>query len=201
MTPDHETDRSVTELLVDWRAGDQDALALLVPRVYDELRRLARRQVRRERPGQTLGATDLVHEAFVRLVDVDVPWQDRTHFLALGARLMRRILLNRSRDKARLKRGAGQPIRSLDGIEVAQAETPIEFLALDQALTELAELDPRKAQTIELTYFAGMTYEEVAEALDVSRATAHRDLRLAKAWLHDRLAGPSPVGEPSTGNG
>ncbi|MEM9596022.1 MAG: sigma-70 family RNA polymerase sigma factor [Acidobacteriota bacterium] len=186
-------ERSVTELLLEWRAGDEDALERLVPLVYGELHRLAKGQVRRERPGQTLGATDLVHEAFVRLVDVDVPWQDRTHFLALGARLMRRILLNRSRDKARLKRGAGQQVRSLDGIDVAQSETPTDFLALDHALRELAAVDPRKAQAVELTYFAGLTYEELAEALGVSRATAHRDLRLARAWLHDRLAGASPT--------
>ncbi len=187
-----ENEPSVTELLLEWRAGAPDALERLVPLVYGELHRLAKGHVRRERPGQTLGATDLVHEAFVRLVDIDVPWQDRTHFLALGARLMRRILLNRSRDKARLKRGAGQPVRSLDGIDVAQSETPIDFLALDHALRELAAVDPRKAQAVELTYFAGLTYEELAEALGVSRATAHRDLRLARAWLHDRLAGPPP---------
>ncbi|MEM8961675.1 MAG: sigma-70 family RNA polymerase sigma factor [Acidobacteriota bacterium] len=194
MTPDHQNERSVTELLLEWRAGDEDALERLIPRVYEELHRLAEGHVRRERPGQTLGATDLVHEAFVRLVDIDVPWQDRAHFLALGARLMRRILLNRSRDKARLKRGAGQPTHSLDGVDVAQSETPVDFLALDQALRELATVDPRKAQVVELTYFVGMTYEELAEALGISRATAHRDLRLARAWLHDRLTGtPSPT--------
>ncbi len=190
---DQEQERTVTKLLKDWRSGDEDAFDALVPRVYAELRRLAQAQVRRERPGFSLAATDLVHEAFLRLVDVDVPWQDRAHFLALCARLMRRILLNRCRDKARLKRGAGQPIWSLDGLDVAADETPLDFLALDLALRELAEIDARKAQAIELVYFAGLTYEELAEALGVSRATAHRDLKLAKAWLHDRLTAPTGV--------
>jgi RNA polymerase sigma factor (TIGR02999 family) len=192
MVDAREAEPSVTQLLLDWRAGDQDAFSKLLPRVYAELRRLAQAQVRRERPGFSLAATDLVHEAFLRLVDVDVPWQDRAHFMALCARLMRRILLNRSRDKARIKRGDGQPIQSLDGIDVAQAETPLDFQALDLALRELATVDPRKARAIELVYFAGMTYEEVADALGVSRATAHRDLTLARAWLHDRLTAPPP---------
>lgn len=187
---ENEAERPITELLLAWRSGDEGALAVLVPRVYAELRRLAQAQVCRERPGFTLAATDLVHEAFLRLVDVDVPWQDRAHFMALCARLMRRILLNRCRDKARLKRGAGQPIRSLDGIDVAQDQASLDFLALDFALRELAEVDARKAQAIELVYFAGLTYDEVAEALSVSRATAHRDLKLARAWLHDRLTAP-----------
>ncbi|MCB1055969.1 MAG: sigma-70 family RNA polymerase sigma factor [Acidobacteria bacterium] len=194
MTAPPQPEPSVTELLVAWRAGDPDALDRLTPRIYRELRRLAQHHVGYERRGQTLAATDLVHEAFLRLVDVEVPWQDRAHFLAVAARLMRRILINRSRDKARLKRGGGNARVSLEelggaGPEPATPPPALEILELDRALTELAELDPDKARVVELVYFGGLTYEEVAETLGVSRATAHRHLRLAKAWLHDRLGG------------
>ncbi len=177
----------MTELLVEWRAGDRDALELLVPRVYEELRRIARFHLRGERPGQTLSATDLVHESFVRLVDVDVSWNDRAHFLAVGARVMRRILVDRSRAKGRLKR-LGAAIRvPLEDVQPATPEPSVELLELEQALCELAEIDARKAHVVELVFFGGLTYDEVAAALDISRATAHRDLRLAKAWLHDRI--------------
>ncbi len=187
---------SVTELLVAWRSGDSAALDQLTPLVYQELRRLAQHHVNREHRDQTLAATELVHEAFVRLVDVEVPWQDRAHFLAVAARLMRRILINRSRDKARLKRGGGEARLSLEDLGGATPEpaTPAfssDLLELDLALRELAQFDALKAKVVELVYFGGLTYVEVAEALGLSRATAHRHLRLAKAWLHDRLAGPS----------
>lgn len=196
MTPDRRTEDSVTELLAAWRGGDRDALDRLTPLVYQELRRLAQHHVSREHRGQTLSATDLVHEAFVRLVDVEVCWQDRSHFLAVAARMMRRILVNRSRDKARLKRGGGMAHVSLGDLggptlEPATPAPATDLLELDLALSALAELDELKARVVELVYFGGLTYEEVAEALGLSRATAHRHLRLAKAWLHDRLAGPS----------
>lgn len=196
MAPAGRNEPSVTQLLSAWRGGDDDALERLTPLVYQELRRLAQHHVSRERPGQTLAATDLVHEAFVRLVDVDVSWQDKAHFLAVAARMMRRILINRSRDKARLKRGGGEVRISLEDLDgptpdPAVPEPSSDLLELDLALRELARRDSVKARVVELVYFGGLTYEEVAEALGVSRATAHRHLRLAKAWLHDRLAGPA----------
>lgn len=194
-TSDPSVDPSVTELLMQWRRGDEEALDRLMPRMYHELRRLAGCHLKGERPGQTLSVTDLVHEAFLRLVDVDVAWQDRAHFLAVGARLMRRILVDRSRAKSRLKRGARAERITLDEAQLAGAQVSIELLALDRAIEELSELDERKARSVELFYFGGLTYDEVAEALDVSRATAHRDLRLARAWLSDRLEldGPGPA--------
>ena len=182
-----QTGPSVTDLLLDWRAGQQGALELLIPRIYRELRNIAQAQVKGEQQGQTLSATDLVHEAFLRLVDIDVPWNDRAHFLAVAARVMRRILVDRSRAKARIKRGGAARRVPLEDIHLANLEPSTDLLALDRALNELAEFDDRKAQAVELVYFGGLTYDEVAVVLDVSRATAHRHLRLAKAWLHDRM--------------
>ena len=162
-----------------------------MPKVYHELRRLAGSHLRGERPGQTLSATDLVHEAFLGLVEADIPWQDRAHFLAVGARMMRRILVNRSRAKSRIKRGAGGLRITLDEAHATTGQGSIELLELDRALEELFEVDDRKAKAIELFYFGGLTYEEVAVAMDISRATAHRDLTFARAWLSDRLeSGP-----------
>jgi RNA polymerase sigma factor (TIGR02999 family) len=183
-------DPTVTELLVAWRAGDAEALPRLMPLVYEELRRLARRRMAAEPPGQTLTATALVHEAFLRLVEVEVPWQDRAHFLALAARLMRRILVDRGRARARLKRGAGHAAVSLDDVDVPAPEPDRELQALDAALDELATFDPRKAQVVDLVFFGGLTYDEAADALAISRATLHRDLRLAKAWLHEQVGHP-----------
>ncbi|MDA8018325.1 MAG: sigma-70 family RNA polymerase sigma factor [Thermoanaerobaculia bacterium] len=181
---------TVTDLLLSWRGGDPAALELLIPKVYDELRRIARGKLVGERQGQTLSATDLVHEAFLRLVDVDVSWTDRVHFLAVGARVMRRILVDRCRAKARQKRGGRARHVSLDEVQPASLDPSAELLELDHGLQELAEFDDRKARAVELVYFGGLTYDELAEALGVSRATAHRDLRLGKAWLHARL-GPA----------
>jgi RNA polymerase sigma factor (TIGR02999 family) len=180
---------SVTQLLRAWRAGEPAALDELMPLVYDELRRLARRHLRAEAPGNTLSPTALVHEAFLRLVDADVPWQDRVHFLAVGARIMRRVLVDRGRARRAQKRGAGVAPVEETVADPASGEPAVELLALDLALDELARIDERKAQAVELIYFGGLSYDEVAEALGISRATAHRDLRLAKAWLYDRIAG------------
>jgi RNA polymerase sigma factor (TIGR02999 family) len=180
-------DPSVTALLAAWRDGDGDALSRLIPLLYEPMRQLARRQMAGEKPGQTLTATALVHEAFLRLVAVDVPWQDRRHFLALAARVMRRILVDRSRAKLRQKRGAGGAMVSLDEIEIAAPAPDRELPALDEALERLAGFDPRKAQIVDLLFFGGLTYEEAADALAISRATLHRDLRLAKAWLHQQV--------------
>ena len=171
---------------------------MLMPLIYDELRRIAARSMSRERPGQTLRATELVHESFLRLVDADVTWQDRAHFLAVSARTMRRVLIDHIRAGARDKRGGGAAHVSLEELEFDVAgvnQKPHEVLALDEALESLASVDARKAQVIELTFFGGLSYDEVAEALHISRATAHRDLTFAKAWLYSRLQ-PEP-GTPS----
>jgi RNA polymerase sigma factor (TIGR02999 family) len=191
-----DEEHSVTRLLRDWRGGDEAALDRLLPRVYGELRRLARRHLGTEKPGHTLGATGLVHEAFLRLVEADVPWQDRAHFLAVGARMMRRILVDHSRGRSRLKRGGASPRLSIEDVEPAAPEVSMELMELDRALEELADFDARRAQVVELVFFGGLSYEEVAEALGISRATAHRDLRLAKAWLHSRLAPESAAPPP-----
>ena len=182
-------ERAVTQLLVDWRAGDEDALHELTPQVYDELRRLAYFSMSRERPGQTLSPTDLVHESFLRLVDADVTWQDRAHFIAVSARTMRRILVDRIRAKRRVKRGESARHVALDDlqVELPGAAPRIDLIDLDDAIQGLAKTDERKAQVIELTFFGGMSYDEVAESLQISRATAHRDLTFAKAWLFARL--------------
>ena len=189
------SEQSVTDLLLDWRGGDEGALERLMPRVYEELRRIAGSHLKGEAPEQTLSATDLVHEAFLRLVDVDVSWNDRVHVLAVGARVMRRILVDRSRSKARLKHGGAINRVALDEVQATSLDPSTELLELEHALCELADLDSRKASVVELVYFGGLTYDEVAAALDISRATAHRDLRLARAWLHDRMetAGPSAI--------
>ncbi len=184
-------EQSVTELLLEWRQGDEQALELLMPKVYAELGKIARGHLQGERPGQTLSATDLVHEAFIRLVDADIGWNDRAHFLAVCSRGMRRILVDRSRAKDRVKRGAGAERVSLRQLDIDDLDPGTQLLELDSALCQLEALDARKAKVIELIYFGGLSYDEVAAVLEISRATAHRDLRLARAWLHDQMASVS----------
>ncbi len=185
---------SVTRLLGAWRGGDPSALQDLTPLVYDELKTLARRYMRRERAGHTLQATAVVHEAFVRLVGMDVPWQDRMHFFAVAARLMRRILVDHAKGRQRTKRGGTHTVVSLgvsgDGGPGAASAGEIDVLEIDDALERLARRDPRLAQIVELHYFAGLTYQETALALDISEATVHRDLRLAKAWILSQIRAP-----------
>jgi RNA polymerase sigma factor (TIGR02999 family) len=187
----------VSKLLRAWSDGDQNALERLTPIVYDELHRLARRYMRRERPGQTLQTTALVHEAYMRLVDYKrMQWQDRAHFFAVSAQLMRRILVERAR-RRNLKRGGGAPHVSLDETAVVgnRAEDPGgNLVALDDALNTLARLDPRKVQVVEMRFFGGLTLEETAEVLKVSPVTVRRDLRTAKAWLFRELTGVTDDG-------
>ncbi len=178
---------NVTQLLLEWRSGNQQALDRLMPLVYDELRRLAGHYMRSERPEHTLQATALVNEAYLRLVDLKVSWQDRAHFFAVAARLMRRLLVDHARAHHRAKRESGGPKLSLDDAVEVSAEPAANVLMLDEALTRLAEFDPRKSEVIELHFFGGLSNEEVAEALGVSRATVQRELRLAKAWLNHEL--------------
>ncbi|MEO0422177.1 MAG: sigma-70 family RNA polymerase sigma factor [Pseudomonadota bacterium] len=177
----------VTQLLGAWRAGEPAALDRLAPIVYDELRRLARHYMSRERPGHTMQATEVVNQAFVRMMKVDVSWQDRAHFFAVAARMMRRILVDHAKAKHRVKRGGNETTLHIDtSMQIAVAEN-VELLALDEALTHLQQLDPRKADVVELHFFGGLTYDEIAEALSISPATVHRELRMGRALLHATL--------------
>jgi RNA polymerase sigma factor (TIGR02999 family) len=177
----------VTRLLLDWRAGDGKALDELVPHIYGELRRLARRHMSGERRGHTLQTTALVHEVYARLVDAEVTWQDRAHFYAVAARAMRRVLVDHARSKRRAKRGSGAEKISLDDAAELSFEPGERFLDLDLALGKLAGSDARKAQVVELHYFGGLGYDEIAEVLQVSPSTVGLDLRFAKAWLAREL--------------
>lgn len=182
----------VSRLLVAWREGDPSALDRLIPLVYDQLRALAARQLRGERPDHTLQTTALLNEAYLRLVGTDVAWEGRAHFMAVAARTMRRILVDHARAKRRQKRGAGAERVDLDQIALAAPDTGPELLALDEALDRLAALDERKARAVDLHYFGGFSYEEAAALLGVSPVTVHRDLRFAKAWLYRELSGETP---------
>jgi RNA polymerase sigma factor (TIGR02999 family) len=178
----------VTTLLLDWRQGHKGALDQLMPIVYEELRRLADRHMRGERQDHTLQTTALVHEAYARLVDVDVPWQDRVHFFAVASRMMRRILVDHAKSRSRQKRGGGAAKVTLDAALAVSPQKSDDVLALDDALSRLTELDPRKGQIVELHFFGGLTYAETAEAIGVSPATVDRELRMAKAWLYRDLS-------------
>ena len=179
---------NVTKLLQDWRAGDAAALEQLTPLVYDDLRRIAARHLKTERAGHTLQVTALVNEAFVRLSDADIAYEDRAHFIAIAARMMRRILTDYGRARRSQKRGgAEQPVTLHEEIARSTDEPAADIVDLDEALTRLAEFDERKSDILVLHYFGGMTYEETATAIGVSPATVDRDLRLAKAWLANEL--------------
>ena len=180
----------VTELLLEWGGGDRAALDELVPIIHEELRRLARHQMRGERDNHTLQTTALVNEAFLRLVDLRrIRWQDRAHFLALSARLMRRILVDHARSRGYQKRGGGAANVTLDESLVASPERGVDLVALDDALEDLARVDARKSQVVELRFFGGLSVEETAEALKVSPETVTRDWRLAKVWLFREISG------------
>lgn len=183
------SDRSVTQLLQEWRKGDQGALEELTPVVYKELHELATRIFRREPAGHTLQPTALVNEAMQQLIRADVDWQDRNHFFAISARMMRRILVNHANAKKAAKRGGGALHVTLHDAYASQGDSnDIEVLALDRALTELQAFDERKAQIVELHYFAGLSYAELADVMGIAESTVHSDLRTAKAWLHGKLA-------------
>jgi RNA polymerase sigma-70 factor, ECF subfamily len=183
--PAHE----ITRLLVAWSDGDAAAFDLLMPHVYDELHRLARRYMSGERPGHTLQTTALVNEAYLRLVSwKDVQWQNRAHFFAVSAQMMRRILVDFARDKQYVKRGGGSVRVSLSDAASFAEERTTDLVALDDVLTALAKMDPRKAQVVEMRFFGGLTVAEVAGVLRVSEETVMRDWRLAKVWLLRQLA-------------
>jgi RNA polymerase sigma factor (TIGR02999 family) len=187
------TSAEVTNLLIQWGNGDAQALDKLMPLVYEELRTLARQHLRREHPGQTLQTADLVHEAYLKLVNQRrVRWQNRAHFYAIAAQLMRRILVDRARMRKRAKRGGGAAQVSLSQETLMAPEPSFDFVAFDEALEELARIDPRKAKIVELRFFGGLSVDETAEFLDISAATVMRDWRMAKAWLHKAL-NPEPT--------
>jgi RNA polymerase sigma factor (TIGR02999 family) len=184
-----ESSGNVTELLLAWRSGNQEALARLTPLIYGELHRLAHRYMGRERAGDVLQTTELVHEAYLRLVDCDtVGWRDRAHFLAIAAQSMRRILVDFARRRRSQKRGGLWQMQSFDDALAVAAEPENDFTALDDALNELARMDARKARVVELRFFGGLSVEEVACVLEVSTDTIGRDWNAAKAWLLRTLA-------------
>lgn len=179
----------ITQLLVAWSGGDRHALDQLTPILYDELRRMAVRYMRQESAGHTLQATALVHEAYARLAGADLPLQNRAHFLAFMARLMRQILVDHARARKSAKRGDGLQRVTLDESVALSSDSDAVVLELDQVLEELSQFDDLKCRIIELRFFGGLTYEEAAEALGISKTTLDRELRLAKAWLRHRMQG------------
>ena len=189
------SDIGPTELLRAWSQGDGSALERLVPLVYEELHRLARRYMRQERPDHTLQATSLVNEAYLRLIDVNrVEWRDRAHFLAVAAQMMRRILVESARSRRRQKRGGGAVHVNFDDVqELPDLKEQRDLVALSDALSALATFDARMGQVVELRFFGGLTVEEAAEVLNVSPETVMRDWKTAKAWLL-REIGRHPTG-------
>ena len=179
----------ISELLHAWSDGDQSALAKLMPVVYDQLHRLAGHYMNRERSGHSLQTTALVNEAYTRLVDYKrMRWQDRAHFFAVSAQVMRRILVEHAR-RHNLKRGGGIPHVSLDDAIDAGADEETDFVALDDAMNALAQIDPRKVQVVEMRFFGGLSVTETAEVLKISPVTVKREWRTAKAWLYRELTG------------
>lgn len=180
-------DSPITALLEDWQSGDAGALERITPYLHHELRRLAASHMRREATGHTLQSTALVNEAYLRLVDVELDFASRAHFLAIASKVMRRVLVDHARRKQRAKRGG--PARELtldEAVYLSEAGDP-RILELDEALNKLATFDARMAGAVELVYFGGLTTAEAAEALGISRVTLHEDLKLARAWLHREL--------------
>jgi len=186
----HESPSRVTELLIGWRGGDRKALDSLVPLVYKELRRLAHFQLRDERQGHTLQSAALVNEAYVRLVGLETPqWESRTHFFAIAAQLMRQILVDYARRHGSAKRGGSVCKLSLDDVMVASQRKALDVVAVDDALQELARIDPRQSRIVELRFFGGLTLEEISAALDIGPATVQRDWTSARAWLYREMSG------------
>lgn len=181
---------NLTGLLIEWRQGDEAALDKLTPLVYDELRRIAHRYVQRERDGHTLQTTALVNEAYLRLAGQQkIEWQSRAHFFAVTAQVMRHVLIDHARRRHYAKRGGDLQQIPLDDAAMMSQHRAAELVALDEALNELAKLDPRKSRVVELRYFGGLSLEETSEVLEVSLMTVRRDWRAAKAWLYKEVMG------------
>lgn len=178
----------VTDLLIDWSKGDQDALNKLMPLVYEELRRLASRYLRNERRGHTLQTTGLVHEAYLKLVDQkNASWENRVQFFAAAAKMMRHILVDYARSRRALKRGGDYCRLSLDEAAISSEDKDPDLLTLHEALNTLAAIDPPQSRVVELRVFGGLTVEETAEALGISPRTVKREWSMAKAWLHKQM--------------
>lgn len=178
----------VTELLVRWRSGDRDALQSLMPLVYDEMRRLAHRYLRRERPGHTLQSTALVHEAFVRLTGSAPPeWEDRAHFFGIAAHLMRQILVEYARSRNADKRGGAIVKLAIDAVNEPSIKTDLNIVALDDALNDLAKIDPQQSRVVELRFFSGLSIEDTAQVMGISESTVKRDWNTARVWLYREL--------------
>ena len=193
MTTPSSSQQEVTQLLKDWSGGDEGALGKLIPLVQPELHRLAHHYMSRERAGHTLQTTALLNEAYLQLVDDPKRnWQNRTHFMAAAAQLMRRIIVDYARERRSLKRGGGALKVSLDEAALVTEKQSEELLALDEALERLGVQNPRKSQIVELRYFGGLTVEETAEFLKLSHRTVKREWRMAKAWLYRALSGEEP---------
>ena len=189
MTRSTPTRLEVTQLLIDWSKGSQDAFKQLYPLVYEELRRLAHRYMTKERRGHTLQTTAVVHEAYLRLIDQKhVQWQNRAHFFAIASQMMRRILITHAQSHAYAKRGGGALKVSLDEAAVLSQERASDLIALDEALKGLTAIDPRRSQVVELRFFGGLSNEEIAEVLNISTNTVTRDWSVAKAWLHREMS-------------
>jgi RNA polymerase sigma-70 factor (ECF subfamily) len=188
--------KEITRLLVAWSEGDHSALEQLSPLIHSELHRLAHHYMSRERPGHLLQTSALVNEAYLRLIDwKNVRWQNRAHFFGVAAQLMRRILVDFARERRNLKRGGGMLQVSLNEAASLAVHRSTDLIALDEALTVLAEMDSRKAQVVEMRFFAGLSVEEVADVLQVSKETVMRDWRLAKVWLLRELGRETAVSE------
>ena len=178
--------KQITQLLIAWGQGDESARDQLIPLIYDELRRLARKHLRRERPGHTLQTSALVNEAYLRMAGQSVSWQGRAHFFGIAARLMRQILVDHARLRGNAKHGGDWRRVSLDAADIGQDQTT-DILALDEALQSLARMSPQQSRIIELRFFGGLTIEETAEVLGVSHSTVEREWRVARAWLWREL--------------
>ena len=190
MTDIPSSQHGVTELLLAWRAGDEQALDGLVPLVYEELRRIARRHLRREQPGHTLAPTALVNEAYLRLINAQqVKWQDRLHFFAVASRIMRRVLVDTARAKRASKRGGSAKRVTFDDSLAVSTERAFDLVALDDALEALALADPRKARVVELRVFCGLSVQEIASVIGVSTDTVTRDWKFVTSWLKRELGG------------
>jgi RNA polymerase sigma factor (TIGR02999 family) len=188
----------VTELLVRWRSGDQQALDALMPLVYDELRRLAHHYLRQERSDHTLQSTALVHEAYLRLAGQHPPeWQNRAHFFGIAARIMRQILVEHARSRAAAKRGGSACRLTLDAAVALPSQPAVDVVELDRALTDLAELDPQQSRIVELRFFGGLTIEDTSEVLGISPATVKRDWVTARAWLFREISGETTGEAPA----
>jgi|SRR5579863_406770 len=179
---------AVTALLQQWSDGNKDALDQLMPVVYGQLRKLAAHSLKGERPGHTLRATELVHEAYLKLIDSDISWQNRVHFYAVAAKMLRHIIVDHARANRREKRGGGAEKIPLDEAILVNPGASTDLVELDEALKRLALQDERKSQIVELTFFGGMTHDEIGTVLNTSSKTVQRELRVAKAWLHRELS-------------